>query len=560
MASASPTLTLRGGTIVDGSGTPGYEGNLALQDGVITSVGGRGTSGELLDVSGCVVAPGFVDIHSHVDWLLGHERGHELLAASLEQGITTAVVGNCGSSPAPVADGRADRFDRQVLAEAVGDLLPWSWRSFGDYLDWVSGRRIPLNCAFLVGHGTVRSAVMSDPSDLASRHDVHEMQRLVSRSIEEGAFGVSVGLEYHPGRHAAPSEVGAVAEAAARRDAVLASHTRGISALYDQAMDEVLETASAAGCRLQISHVNPMGKKNWPAFGRLQAKAAAARSHGVDVGYDAVTYVSWSADIIGLLPTHLAGEGREALVALAASGEGRRLMRELLGRAMPSWPAWRRGSLTRHLPAEVGWEGLRVAEAGCAEFEPYTGCSLAEIAVRRRTDPFDSYCDWLLGSNGDARGVIVGYSGDFDDDTTLERILSDDTAIPETDTAVERTPGGRLELTLPLFFGTMPRFLGHFSRDRQLFPLESAVRRITSLPCERIGLRDRGRLQAGYRADVTVFDPTTVSDQGDYLQPRRPLGIEHVIVNGRRVVEHGAADVSTAAGYVLRFAGASART
>lgn len=167
---AEPTsVTLSGGTIVDGSGRPGFPGNVVIEAGNITEVGGRDTRGEVIDVTGCVVAPGFVDIHSHADWLLGYGTGHDLLAAILEQGITTAVVGNCGSSPAPVVVGMEHSQIGQLLAELVSDKLPWSWRSFGEYLDWLDGCGVPINCAFLVGHGTVRSGVMRDPTSLASR-------------------------------------------------------------------------------------------------------------------------------------------------------------------------------------------------------------------------------------------------------------------------------------------------------------------------------------------------------------------------------------------------------
>ena len=256
----STTLTLSGGTIVDGSGGPGFTGNLTIDSGVITGVGGRDTQGEVLDVTGCVVAPGFVDIHSHADWLLGYQAGHALLAANLEQGITTAVVGNCGSSPAPVVgDTEKSQVDRQPLADSVSDQLPWTWRSFGDYLDWLAARGVPINCAFLVGHGMVRCGVMRDPTALASRRELIEMQRLVGSSIDQGAFGLSVGLEYFPGRYAPPSEIAALALIAGQKGAMVATHTRGISCLFDHAMDEVIGIARESKCRLQNLPCQPHG-------------------------------------------------------------------------------------------------------------------------------------------------------------------------------------------------------------------------------------------------------------------------------------------------------------
>jgi N-acyl-D-amino-acid deacylase len=297
-----------------------------------------------------------------------------------------------------------------------------------------------------------------------------------------------------------------------------------------------------------------MGKANWSKFERFQEMARAARSEGVDVGFDAVTYVAWTGDLVALLPHVVGAQGREAVVALANTQSGRSYLRAEVARHAPTSPAWSPGAVTRNLPLEIGWDNLRIADPASERFAPYAGLSVAEAAEKEGSDVFDCYCDWVVGSSGRGRALIVGFSGDFADERPLEELLSDPSAIPGTDTAADRNAHDSLELTLPLFYGTMPRFIGHFRRDRCLFSLEEGVKRMTSMPAERVGLRDRGLLKVGNKADVTVFDPSTIDDQGDYFQPKRPRGIEYVLVNGQPVVKAGAADVERLAGQVLRSA------
>lgn len=553
-------VTLAGGTVIDGTGRDAYTGNVTIENGIITAVSGPERRGQVIDVSGCVVAPGFIDVHSHVDWQLGYDDGRALLAASLEQGITTAVVGNCGISPAPLPAG-ADLglIDRMPLAAEVSDLVPWGWQSMAEYLLAVERDGIPLNIATFVGHNTLRCVTMHDPRQTASRREIAHMRRLLDRSIDEGALGLSVGLEYFPGRYAAPSEVASLASVVAGKGAILAAHTRGISHLYGEGMDEILAAAESAGCKLQVSHVNPMGKPNWPSFGPFREAVGEARGRGCDVGYDAVTYVAWTATVADILPHVVAERGAEALVALASQPAGRSALRRDIEHVLPASPSWRPGAVTRNLASDMGWDHIVIAEPGSQRFADYTGASIAEVAARRGVDATDCYFDWLADSRGAGRALLEGFAGDFSDESPLEQILREPDAIPETDTAVTRSSSGAVELTLPLFYGTMPRFIGHFGRDRELFTVEAAVSRMTASAARRMGIGDRGVLRPGYRGDVTVFDPSTISDQGSYLAPQRPRGIEYVLVGGDIVVREGRADVGRRSGEVVRSKNASRR-
>jgi len=546
------TWTLRSGTIVDGTGNPGKVGNVIIQGDRVVALGGDETRGTPLDVGGHVVAPGFVDIHSHDDWIAPLQDGPELLGPNIQQGITTTTAGNCGISPAPLRGGPNSAVERMNLAATVADHLRWDWDSVRDFYGYLERRGLPLNLCMLVGHSTIRAVVMGDAARPATGREIAAMQELLEGGLRDGAVGLSIGLEYFPGRYADSTEVRELASALKRHDAMLAAHTRGISGLYDRAMEESIGVAEGAGCRLQISHVNPMGRANWWAIDRLFERIDAARQRGADVGYDIVTYVGWTLSVFEMLPYFVQDLGLDAAVALASTADGRRYLRQSIEAAVPAWPAWVKPNVTRNIILDMGWDALLLAEPGSREFEPHRGESVGGIARAQARDPYEVYFDLLLDSRGRSQIVNVGYGGDFEDERPLHHLVARSDAIPETDTVPVRKPNGRLYQNIPLFFGTMARFIGHFSRDLGLVSLEHAVHRMTQLPAARLRLRDRGVLREGAFADITVFDPATIGDRGSFLAPQPAGGILHVFVNGEPVVQDGRYHPDRLAGRVLR--------
>ena len=545
----SDAWTLRGGTIVDGTGAPSRVGDVVIEGDRITSVGGKKSRGTVIDVDGLVVAPGFIDIHSHVDWILPLPDGQELVAPNVQQGITTAVAGNCGASLAPF-DGET-RLDR--VGFSVTQMIDWRWRSVAEFLDWLERNGMPMNVSIFVGHNTLRMSVIGEAQRPAMPSELREMQRQLDEGLDQGALGLSIGLEYFPGRYAGPSEIGALAKVVAEKDGTLATHTRGISALYEQAVAEVIEIALSTGCRLEISHVNPMGHANWKSVDNLFEQVEQARAKGLDVGYDMVTYNAWMITTLDILPHFVPEEwGLDGVLALAATEDGRSRLRNLIESTPPEWPSWIEHATTRNIVLEMGWENLILAEPCATEFARLRGKTLGEISTEQGRDPFDLYFDLLVASRGEARIVNVGYAGDFEDDTPLRHLVEKPDGMPGTDTVLTLVPEKGPRLTLPLFWGTMPRFIGHFARDLGLVTLENAVHRMTQLPAERVKLAGRGVLAEGAFADVTVFDWDTISDRGTYLDPEPAAGIQHVFVNGRQVTKDGECDVEVPAGRGLR--------
>jgi N-acyl-D-aspartate/D-glutamate deacylase len=526
-------------------------GDIVIDGDRIAALGKAKRRGTVIDASGLVATPGFVDIHSHVDWIAPLPDGPELLGANVRQGITTSVAGNCGISPAPLGDfTHRGALEQMLLVASVTGQLGWNWRSVGEYLAEVERRGLPFNIALFVGHSTLRATVLGEHRRAATPTELAQMRTLLADGIREGAIGLSVGLEYFPGRYAGPSEILELARVTAEHDALLAVHTRGISELFDPAIDEALGFAAASGCRLQIAHVNPMGRANWNAIDHLFAGVDAARAGGTDVAFDIIGYTAWTMTAIETLPHVVAELGDDAILALAGNDAGRAHLRELVERAWPAWPPWVEGRVTRNVLLEMGWDALYLAD-GPPGFETVRGDTLAAIAHERATDPFDVYFDLLLASGGTARIVNDGYGGEREDEAPLRRLVQRPDAIPETDT-VPVTVNGKVALPLPLFWGTMPRFLGRFSRELELLTLEDAVARITSVPARRTRLADRGELRPGAFADVVLLDFDTVGDGGTFLEPEAPSGVEWVFVNGQPTVSGGTYDPSRLPGRALR--------
>jgi N-acyl-D-aspartate/D-glutamate deacylase len=543
--------TLSGATVVDGTGAAGRTADVVIDGDRIAAIGPGERHGEVIDAEGLVAVPGFVDIHSHVDWIAPLAAGPELLQANVAQGITTSIGGNCGISPAPLGSSfNRGAIEQMLLVGMVTADLGWSWSSVREYLGEIERRGMPFNVAVYVGHSTLRATVLGESRRPPTPTELAEMEALLAGGLDDGAVGLSVGLEYFPGRYAGPSEVEALARIAAANDGLVAVHTRGISELFDPAMDEAIGFATASGCRLQLAHVNPMGRANWDAIDGLFATVDAARASGLDLAFDIIGYTAWTMTLFEALPHVVAELGRDAVLAFAASGDGRAHLRRLVEEAWPRWPPWVENGVTRNVLLEMGWDALHLADA-VPGFESARGRSLGESAGERAVDPFDLYFDLMLASGGAARIVNDGYGGNAEDDGPLRRLVLRPDAIPETDT-VPVVASGRLALPLPLFWGTMPRFLARFSRDLELLPFEQAVARITSVPARRARLVDRGELRPGAFADVVLLDLAQLGDRGTFLEPEAPGGVEWVFVNGEPVVSAGVYDPARSPGRALR--------
>jgi len=505
-------VILRSGTVLDGTGRPAAPGDVAVRDGRVAAVGdvGNATAGDVVDVTGLFVAPGFVDVHAHTDLsgLLGDEH-LDVKAAELRQGVTTEVCGNCGYSPFPSlhpASG-ADPY-LGLLPEHARRYFP----SLAAYREAMADVPLGANLAPLLGHGRLRAEVVGHANRSASPEELRQMCRLTAEAMDEGAFGLSSGLMYAPGLFAPTEELVALAEVAARYGRPYTTHMRDEADRVEESVHEALHIGRQARVAVQISHHKIAGKRNWGRSGATLAAIHAARQNGVDVAIDVYPYTAGSTFLSALLPPWLLEGGPDAMLERLRDDAARRRAEADFVTGLPGW---------QNLVEAAGWHNVVLSGE-----PPLAGRSIAEIADDDRRPPVDVVADVLID---DPRALIVIHLMDEREvavigDAPFAVVGSDGIPVP-----------GRQH---PRLAGTFARVLARHRDDPDR--LADAVRRMTSLPAARFGLTDRGVVAPGMVADLVVFDPTTITDNATYDDPLLPpSGVDHVLVAGRFALRHG---------------------
>ena len=519
-------LLVRGGTVIDGRGGPARRADVGVVGDRVVAVGDLSAVDldgipVALDATGLVVAPGFIDPHGHSD---GSVLVDGALASHLHQGFTTQLSGNCGESLAPITE-----IGRELTELALRpNELEAGWRTFAEYLDRVEAQPLGPNVAFLVGHGTVRGAVVGAEARAVTPPELAAMVVEVERAIEAGALGLSSGLIYAPGMHAAGEEVEALVAAAARRGGLYATHMRNESDGLFASLDESIAAVRAAGpgARLQVSHLKCGSRSVWGRAGEAIAKLEAARAEGLDVAADQYPYTAAATTLAIILPPVLLGLGVDACVAALSDPATRRGVRLDMEHGISGW---------ENVARDPGWDGFRISSA--ASHPDWAGRPIAELADEAGVAPAELAFDALIDDRLDVQIVL-----ECMDEADVEAILGVPWIAVCTD-AQGRRPGHRIldaGRPHPRTYGSTARVLGRYVRERATLPLETAIAKLSSVPAERLGLPDRGVIRRGAAADLIVFDPTTVADEATYLEPaRHPTGIDHVIVNGRLAIRDG---------------------
>lgn len=507
-------IIIRNGRIIDGTGVPGTSADISVQDGQIVTVGELGgkPARTEIDVEGCVVAPGFIDMHSHADFTLPVCPTADSL---VRQGITTVVTGQCGVSPYPLIDDTRD----EVLAMMEGVRIPWTeWTDLESYLQYVLHCGVSVNVVPLVGHGMIRAAVLGYSSDSASAADIRRMHTEIVRAMDQGAIGVSTGLVYPPGSYASTKELIEVLAPVGARRGYYFSHIRGESETLLEAIEEAITIGRETGTAVQISHLKAAGRENWDKLPEALELIRRASEEGIDVSSDMYPYTSGSTDLLNLLPEWVQAGGKASILARLQDNALRDRIREEMI------------AVTSHRFAELG-ELLITNSPMKREYE---GQLVADLAGKASSSPVD----WVLDALYETR-LSMTVNIPMASPENIDRLLEDPRVLFGTDGFAlsddkSKNPGVQRH---PRSFGTFPRVLGRFVRDRGLLSLECAIHRMTGLPCRRLRLPRRGILKSGYAADLVVFDESSVADTATYAHPESfPRGIRHVLVNGQFVV------------------------
>ncbi len=498
-------LLITGGTVIDGTGAPGYSADVALRGDRIVRVSREPLPREgavrVIDATGRVVAPGFIDLHAHLEPLLEMPDAE----SHVRQGVTTALGGPDGSGPWPL----------------------------GAYLDSAQAAGLGMNVAHLVGHNTIRREVMGMEARRPTAAELERMRQMVARGMGEGAFGLSTGLLYTPGTYSETDEVVALARAAADSGGIYTSHLRAEGLGLIEGVSEAIEIGRLARIPVVLTHHKAVGRQMWGQSHRTLAMVDSARAAGIDVMVDQYPYTATHTGIGVLVPAWAMAGGDTAFA--------RRLRAPVLRDSILA------GIVFNILNDRGGGDLRRVQFSGFPSQRELEGRTLHDLAVSRGLEPTPQNAAPLVIEAAQRGGVTAIYH--VLDEGDVERIMRHPQTMVASDGRLSRPGEGHPH---PRAYGTFPRVLGHYVREQQVLPLEEAIRKMTSMPAERLGLSDRGRLAEGAFADITIFDPRTVRDRATFEEPHQyPDGIDFVIVNGIVTVD-GAVLSEARAGRVLR--------
>jgi N-acyl-D-amino-acid deacylase len=512
---------LRGGWLVDGSGKKPKVGDLALEDELLDVVGKLPDSAaqvtsavKVLDCSGLAVAPGFIDVHTHSDLTLLAAPEADTHVA---QGVTTNVCGNCGNSAFPAFGPRAERLaDHRERNGIKAD-----WADLPGYLKQVEKAPAAINRGLLVGHGSVRASIMGYVNRAPEEEELEAMRAEVRKAMELGCLGFSTGLIYPPGVYSATDEIVELAGVAAECGGVYASHIRNEAGKLEAAVEEFLRVARRAKLPVQFSHIKVSGQKNWPKIDWLVETLEKARKQGIKLTADRYPYTASETSLDMLLPKWAFEGGRaKELKRLGEKGTRNRMAKEI----------------TEAHPDAEFWERVVVGSVQKKEIKKLQGRSISEIAAERKKPEVETYFDLLVEDGVRTQAMYHTMSEEH-----LETILKLPWVMVGSDSSARGVKGPTSAgHPHPRGAGSFARVLARYVREKKTLSLAEAVRKMTALPAEALGLSRRGRLAEGCFADVVVFDPEKVKDRATYRTPSKPAeGVVHVFVNGRPVVLGG---------------------
>lgn len=510
-------LIIKDGIIIDGSNQPAKVSDLGIIKDRISFVGklSPNQGKRIIQAKGKVVAPGFIDIHSHSDFTLLADPKAE---SKVYQGVTTEVIGQCGVSGGPMKGEVRER--RKAELADLGIRLNWS--TLAEYFYRLEEAQPIVNVATLVGHGNLRGAVAGYANRSLSRSELKKIAGLLEQSLSMGAWGISTGLIYPPGIYSTTEELKTLTQIVADWGGVYATHLRSEGDRLIEAIGEAIHLAEATGVSLQISHLKTYGGKNWRKLTQVFKLIEDYQKKGLNIHADRYPYTASSTDLDVLLPPWVGEDGNEeALKRLADRQLQKKITEEIIAQN----------------PEPQFWEKIMVASVKTAKNRPFEGKTLAEISSLRKQAPGEVLCNLLKEEK-----LKVGAIFFFMSESNLKQILKKDYVMIGSDSAARSTSGilhhGNPH---PRGFGTFPRVLKRYAGKGKPLSLETAVYKMTGLSVKKLGLPFRGLIQSGYYADLIIFDPEKIRDRADYRNPfRYPTGIEYVIINGEEVIAQSA--------------------
>jgi N-acyl-D-amino-acid deacylase len=530
-------LLIKNGRVIDGTGRRGYVADLGIKGDRIARIGKlkNARARRVIDASGHVVAPGFIDLlgQSEINLLIDPRAMSKVM-----QGVTTEITGE-GSSAAPI--------NERLIAEE-GEYyrrynLTVDWRTLRQYFSRLEKQGMGLNLGTFVGATQVRALVIGFDNRPPTADELIQMRRIVTEAMEDGALGLSTSLQYVPARFAGTSELVELAMAAQRYGGIYATHQRSEANAIDTSLAEVFEIGRRARIPVEIWHLKTAYKKNWGRMPEVLKRIEEARARGLHIGANVYPYTAASTSLTACLPPWALEGGTERMLERLRDNQTRERLKREIKTDTSEWENIYLGS--------GGASGVLISSVVNRELESLQGKRLAEIAAEQKKDELDALFDLILADHGQTSAIYFMMSED-----DLRAALRAPFVSICTDSGARATDGPLSSAKgHPRGWGSYPRILSRYVRDEHLLTLEEAIRKMTGMPASRVGLKDRGVLREGAYADITIFDPQTVRDRSTFEQPNAyPVGIPFVIINGQLSVDNGER-TKTLAGRVLRGPG-----
>ena len=514
------TMLIKNGRVIDGTGAASINADVLVKDGKIAAIGTiTEPADQVIDAAGLAVAPGFIDTHSHsdLDVLLRPQ-----VLPKVMQGITTELLGQDGVSMAPLPTQYISPW-RKNLAGLDGDTdeIDWTYETTDNYLKMIEKAHPGLNEMYLVPHGNIRMEAMGLDNRLPTEEEIEKMKAITRREMEAGAMGLSTGLIYIPCAYSESREIIEMCKVVAEYDGVFVIHQRSEADTILESMEEVIEIGRKSGVKVHWSHFKVCGKQNWDKIDAVLALLDEAKAEGITVSFDQYPYVAGSTMMGAILPPWVHDGGTDKAVARLADPELRKKMVHDMENGIPGWD---------NFVDFAGFENIYVTSVKTEKNADAVGLSIVELAKKRGTDPYTAAFDLLLQEEN-----AVGMVDFCGTEEHVRRFMRR----PEMNVCTDGLlcPGK----PHPRLYGSFARVLGRYARKEGVLTLEEAVRKMTGKAAQVLSLRDRGLIQEGMHADITVFDAATILDKGTFTDPIQfPDGIAYVIVNGEVAVDHGA--------------------
>jgi N-acyl-D-aspartate/D-glutamate deacylase len=513
-------LVIAGGSVIDGEGTPAVRADVGIRGARIAAIGDLRAvpAARRIDASGLTVAPGFIDIHNHSDYTILAEPRSESM---IRQGVTTMVLGESRSA-GPIKAGAEE-------ARARADGVTVDWTTLGGYFAKLERQRMATNIASYVGEEQVWTYVKGYEESPATGAEIEEMQGLIARAMEEGAMGLSTSLLQPPSSFATTANLIELARTAKQHGGIYSTHIRDEGEGVFRSVDEAIQVGRGANIPVDIIHMKIAHRKLWGRAGEMVAMVQKARDAGFDIRANVYPYTAGQNNLSSIVPPWAHDGGREQMLARLKDPAARKRMRGEVMNGLPNW-------YNHYLATGDGWGGMILVSLRHERNKPFQGKRMSELIAARGGHPADVLFDVLIEENGSVPAVFFHHS-----EQDMQLVMKQPwTSIGSDGAAVNpEGPTGRGH-PHPRYYGTFPRVLGRYARELKVISLPEAVKKMSSMNADKIGIKDRGRLKEGAFADVTVFDQDRVIDRATFDEPHQfPVGIKHVIVNGVVTIDHG---------------------